>query len=135
MDPKKATFLFDSAGRPYRFASKAEIADHQVDARTCPGFATDKASAPPEVAQQRPKLQTDEVSGRHLTPDSEFYHTNWEWGVLEFDGQEELVGSYFCCHAHCSPVDARAAYDPSCDMISMDMDELAADDEEFVSSH
>ena len=129
----KPVFLFDTAGRTYLFADAREIADRRVDARTCPGVAATRAQAPAEIARCRPESREDEVGGRHLDPGSEFYHTGWEWGSLEFDGQDGLTGSFFCCHAHYSPVDARAFYDPSCDMLPVVAGDAGPGPDEFAA--
>ena len=132
MKHDKPVFLFDAAGRPYRFANEREVSHHRVDARTFCGVAATTGQAPPEVARCRPESREHEVSGRHLNPDSEFYHTGWEWGDLEFDGQDGLTGSYFCCHAHYSRVDARAIYDPSCDMLPVAAGDADPGSDEFA---
>ena len=130
--PDKPVFLFDLAGRSYRFASEEEISAHRVNARTCSGVAAARGQAPAEIAQLRPEREQAEVSGRHLDPHSEFYHTTWEWGDLEFDGQDGLKGNFFCCHAHYSPVDARAFYDPTCDVLAIDADDGGTATGEFT---
>ena len=119
MKENRPVILFDSQGRPYRFASADELARHRVDARLCAGLAAAKGSAPPEVVGHRPDPGGPEVGGRHLSPDAEFYHTDWQWGALEFGGQDGIVGTFFCCHAHFSRTDARAYYDPSCEMLQL----------------
>jgi len=111
--PDSTILLFDELGRAYRFTSEEQVRPFRVDARTFAGLARQRAAAP---------AGTDagtEVSGRHLGSDSEFYHTEWEYGPLRFEGQDGYVGDYLCLHAHLSQFSPRADYDPSCDMIPM----------------
>lgn len=128
----RPVYLFDTAGHTYRFANTQEILHRRVDARTCSGMAASQGRAPAEIARHQSNREKPEVGGRHLDPQSEFYHTDWQWGDLEFDGQNGLTGSFFCCHAHYSPVDARAFYDPSCDMLPVAAGDVDPSVDEFV---
>ena len=130
----KEFILFDAEGHPYRFDSEESIASHRLDARTYAGLADHPQSAPsditpPPVADALRQLRDDEVEGRHLSPEDEFYHTDWQWGVLEFFGKNGLQGAHLCFHAHFSPTDARANFDPSLDMIPVDPGDGSVDED------
>ncbi len=124
--------VFDRQGRAYSIPAHLDIEPYQNSPCTYPGFAGEPRPAPAPPGSPCPGPGGAEVAvARHFDSESDFYHTDWQWGEVEFAGQHGLRGIYLCYHAHRSTESAIADFDPSCEMVKIE-EEAGADDGVFA---
>jgi len=100
-------FLYDGAGKAYKFGSEAEVKDKLAPGAG--GFAKGEGAAPSNWEEIAGKAD-DEVGGRD-TDSSGWYHTYWKRGWLWFSGEYGLYGYVNCVHRHYSVTSAAAEFD------------------------